>query len=131
MQVWSRHPCLASKAKLNAFRSLNPIPPHSFGVHIFSQLSQAILSTPLFCPHQNFRTIPASSSHSESSNLKQLMVYEGIAWATDFIKISFPAFDKSFSFHQESFFPSLSFRSLKVFFLDLPTRDGRPKYFSC
>ena len=33
----SLHPCFASKAKLKALRSLNPIPPSTFGLHIFSQ----------------------------------------------------------------------------------------------
>ena len=37
-----------------------------------------------------------------------LMEYVGISWATDFIKISLPAFDIVFSFHPITFFVILS-----------------------
>ena len=58
------HPCFASKAKLNSFNILRPMPPWDFRIHNFSQLIQAIfLSSPL-CPHQKFRTILINSSHT-------------------------------------------------------------------
>ena len=130
-QVWSRHPCLANKVILNAFKSQNPIPPSSFGAHIFSQLNHANLLWFSYCPHQKRLTILASSSHKASKSLKQLIVYDGIAWATDFIRISLPAFERSFSFQLDNLFPNFSFKSLNVLRLDRPTKEGNPRYFSC
>ena len=46
-----------------------------------------------------------------------------------FIKISLPPMDKNFSFHPISFFPTLSFISLKACFFDLLIIEGRPRYF--
>ena len=102
-----------------------------FGSHNFSQLNQAIFFSFAFCPHQKFLTMLVSSSHKASGNLKQLMVYVGIAWATALISTSLPALDSIFSFQPASFLRSFSLISLKVFLLFLPTNDGKPKYFSC
>ena len=72
-----------------------------------------------------------NSSHSASGNLKQLIVYEGIACATALISTSLPALDNIFSFQPVNFLQSFSFISLKVFLFFLPTSKGNPKYFSC
>ena len=130
-QVWSHHPYLASKAMLNALKSRNPIPPSSFGVHIFSLFNQANLLWFSCCPHQKRLTIPTSSSHKASGSLKQLIIYDGIAWAIDFMRIFLLAFERSFSFKLDSLFHNFSFKSLKVLHLDQPTSKGNPKYFSC
>ena len=51
VQVCKRQPCFARRAVLKALKSPNPNPPSSFGRHILSHLSQAILDRPQFCPH--------------------------------------------------------------------------------
>ena len=57
------------------------------------------------------------------------MEYVGIAWATTLIRTSFPPIDRIFSFQLESFFPTLSLIATNIWVLDLPMRDGRPRYF--
>ena len=94
--VCSLQPYLARRAKLNCLSCLKPIPPLHFGSHIFSQLSQAIFLVSSFWPHQKFLNMLVNSSQSASSNLKQLMVYVGIAWVTALINISLPALDNIF-----------------------------------
>ena len=54
----------------------------------------------------------------------------GIAWTTNLIKVSLPAFDISFSFHPISFFVIYSWISLKVPTFDFPPTMGKPRYFS-
>lgn len=49
--ICSPHPCFAKRAKLKSFKILKPLPPHDFGLHIFSQLSQAVFFSSLVCPH--------------------------------------------------------------------------------
>ena len=127
---WSRHPYFANMAKLNCFSYLNPIPPQAFGAQSFSQLIHAIFHSSLHCPHQKFLIILVISSQRESGILKQLIVYIGIAWATAFIRTSFTALNNRFSFQPTNFLASFVLTSLKVFFLFLPTKDGRPRYFS-
>ena len=46
----SRHPCFARSAKLNAFKSLKPIPSSIFLVHILSHDTQAIFLLLPCCP---------------------------------------------------------------------------------
>ena len=71
------HLCFAKRAKLNALRSLNPIPPSDFGLHNFSQETQVILLSLPFCPHQKLPIIEFNSVHRESGSLKTLIVYVG------------------------------------------------------
>ena len=61
---------------------------------------------------------------------KQAMEYTGIAYATDFIKTSLPAVDRSFSIHPLSFSETLSRKYLKVMFLDCPTSVGIHNFLS-
>ena len=129
--VWSLQPCLARRAKLNCLSCLKPITPLHFGSHIFSQLSQAIFLASSFWPHQKFLIMLINSSQSAFDNLKHLMVYVGIAWATTLINTSLPALANIFSFHPTNFLRSFSLISLKVFLLFFPTKEGNPKYFSC
>ena len=58
-------------------------------------------------------------------------MYVGIAWTTALINTSLPAFERSFSFQLANFLLSFSLKSLKVFLLFFPTKDSKPKYFSC
>ena len=94
----SRHPCFASKARLKAFKSLNPMPPSAFGLHIFPQAIQASFFSLSCCPHQKLLTREFSLLQSESGSLKQFIVYVGVAWATAFIRISRPVVDSKFPF---------------------------------
>ena len=84
----SRHPCFASSAKLNALRSLNPIPPSAFDLSIFSQAIHANFLSLSCCPHQKLLIKEFSSLQRESGILKQFIVYVGVAWATAFMRIS-------------------------------------------
>ena len=79
INVCSRHPCIANKAKLKTSRSPKPKPPFFLGRHIYSQLSQAILFLSFIWPHQNLRTILVISSQRVLGNLKTPIVYVGIA----------------------------------------------------
>ena len=63
-------------------------------------------------------------------NLKQDIVYVGIACMTALIKTSRPAWDSNFSFQLFNFFQIRSFIELKDFFLFRRTKAGKPKYFS-
>lgn len=114
-----------------AFKSRNPNPPSSFGRHILPQLNQIILFFTFACPHQNLHTMAVISSQRVFGNLKMLMIYVGTTWATVLMSISFLACESSFSFQLESLLFSLSMNCWKVLHLFFPTKDGRPKYFSC
>ena len=67
-------PCLASMAKLKAWRFRNPMSPFKFDLHMLFQLTQAILLSCYLCPHQNLLIIPSISSQSPLGSQKQLMV---------------------------------------------------------
>ena len=95
------------------------------------QLTKAILFSCCLCPHQNLLISPSISSQSPLGSWQQLMLYVGMAWATAFIRTSLPPMDKSFSFHLDSFFGTLSFISAKTSFFDFAMIKGRPRYFSC
>ena len=124
------HPCLARRARLNALRSLNPMPPSSLGVHSFSHVTQAIFLSLSFCPHQKLPIIEFNSLQSESGNLKQLIVYVEVAWAIALIRISLPTHDRSFPFHPNIFLSTWSLIRLNAFLLPFPTKGGRPRYLS-
>ena len=126
-----RQPCLARRARLKAFRSLNLMPPISLDLHNLSQEIEEIFRSSNFCPHQNLLIIELSSLQSESGNLKQLMVYVGVAWATALMRTSLPAEDNNFPFQPAIFWPSWSLILLKAFFFLWPIKDGRPRYLSC
>uniref|UniRef100_A0A8R7U1G0 Uncharacterized protein n=1 Tax=Triticum urartu TaxID=4572 RepID=A0A8R7U1G0_TRIUA len=117
----SLHACLASMARLKAWRSLNPKPPIFFVFVIFSQLAQCILFSLSTWLHQYLFIILLNSSHRVLVRSKQAMEYTGIACATALMRISFPPFDRSFSFHPWIFFHTLSFTYSKVLALALPT----------
>ena len=125
------HPYLARRARLKAFKSLNPIPPFAFGFHKFFHDTQAIFLAFPFCPHQKPPTIEFISKHKESGSLKQFTVYVGVACATAFIRISLPVLDNNFLFQPAIFLPTWSLIRLKAFFLPLPNTGGKPRYFSC
>ena len=116
---------------LKSFKSSKPIPPFSFGKHILSQLIHASFFSSFTCPHQNCLTIPVNLSHRVLGSLKQLIVYDGIAWATAFIIISFLAFESNFSFHLASLFNTRYFNWENRFLLDLPTKEGSPRSDPC
>ena len=127
----SLQPCFSRRARLKALKFLNPIPPFAFGVHNFSHFIQAILHSSFFCPHQKLLTILFSSAHKDFGRRKQLIVWVGIAWTTALIKTSLPAMDRNFSFQLDSLCATLSLSCWKVFLLFRPTKDGKPRYFSC
>jgi len=100
-----------------------------FSLHNVSHLIQWILRSPCLLPHQNLLIILSICSHKPIGSREQLITYVGIAWTTNLIKTSLPAFDRNFSFQPFSFFHTLSWTKLKTCFLDLPTKAGSPRYF--
>ena len=52
-----------------------------------------------------------------------------MAWATDLMRTSRPAWDISFSFHPLSLLHTLSLISEKLAYFALPKKDGNPRYF--
>ena len=76
-------------------------------------------------------TMLVISSQSVSGSLKILMVYVGMTCATALMRISLPTYESIFSFHLDNLSSSLSFSAQKVFFFDLSTKEGRPRYVSC
>jgi len=67
-----------------------------------------------------------NSSQSAFDNLKQLMVYVGITWATALINTSLPALENIFSFHPTNFLWSFSLILLKVFLFFSPPKKVTP-----
>jgi hypothetical protein len=123
-------PCFASKAKLKHSISRKPIPPLSFCRPICPQFIQATFLSFSLCPHQKRDIIELISLHRVFGNWNTLIVYVGIACITALRRISFPAWERNFSFHpliRSQIFP---FMSVKVLTLDFPTKAGRPRYFS-
>lgn len=102
----SRHPCFARRAKLNAFKSLKPIPSSALGLHKLSHEVHANFHSLSFCPHQNWLTIELRSRQREFGSLKQLIVKVVVACATALIRISRPAFDRSLLFQPATFLPT-------------------------
>jgi hypothetical protein len=107
------HACLARRARLNNFVSLIPSPPSYFGWIIASQETQLVLLFPYLHPHQNLRIIELICSHNPLGSLKHDIEYVGTAWATAFIRISFPPTESSCSIHPKIFFHRRSRRYLK------------------
>ena len=117
-------------ASLNFWRSLNPKPPKSFGWHKELHLDQCLFLWFPRCPHQNFLIKDSISSHRVMGILKQPIAKVGIACMTALRRISRLAWDSSYSFHPWSFAKTCSLMNNKLAFLYLPTREGRPRYFS-
>ena len=117
--------------QIKLLQLLEPQTPSSLWSTKFLLTDPCHFRSSLHYLHQKFLITLVISSQRELEILKQLIVYVGIAWATAFIRNSFPAVDNSFSFQPANLLASFVLTSLKVFFLFLPTEDGRPKYFSC
>ena len=107
------------------------MPPYAFEIHIFFQPTQLIFASFCFWPHQKFHIILSKSSHKLCGSWKQLIVYVGIAWVTALMRISFPPIERSLPFQPANFCPILSFKMEKTGVLDLPMKDGSPKYLVC
>lgn len=106
------------------------MPLWNFDAQSFSQATQCISLLLTFFAHQNLAIKLSSSSQSESKNLKQLMAYVGMDWATALMMTSFPSWECSFSFQVWSFCHNLFFLFKKALFFKQPMKGGRPSYFS-
>lgn len=69
------------------------------------------------------------SLHKVKGSLKQLMENVGIAYTTAFSNTSRPAWERSSSFQLCNLAHIFSLMNLRLAFLFLPTRVGRPRYF--
>ena len=94
--VRSLHACLASMAKLKAWRFRKPIPPWILDLHIFFQATQASFCSWCHCLHQKLHIMLSRSSHRPFGRRKQLIVYVGTAWAIALIRISLPPIESIF-----------------------------------
>src|SRR4051812_37981079 len=110
--------------------SRNPSPPKCFGWVIESQETHAGFLLPLLLPHQNCRISDVMLSHKPRGSLKQDIENTGMACATDLMRISFPAYDKSFSNQPFTLPHTLSRRYQNIPFLLLPTSVGILRYLS-
>lgn len=110
---------------LNNSISQNPSPPMNLGFVISSQGTRQVFRWPSFAPHKNFLISELMCSHNPWGNLKQDMENFRITYTTDFIRTSFPPADKPWILFQ-----ILSLIYLKAPFVERPTLDGIPKYFS-
>ena len=122
----SRQICFASITSLKRAESI----PHSdLDWQRVSHLTQWIFLWSSFWPHQNFLMRFSISLHRPKVSLKQLIRYVGIARTTTLIKISLPAWDKSFSFQPWNFLHAFSLMKLKLAFFLHPTKEGKPSIF--
>ena len=80
-------------------------------------------------PYQNFRIMTSMSLHKLTGNLKTLIEYVGIDWATALIMTSFPACQSDFSFNPYILAQILSLTWVKWAFLLSTYERGEPKYF--
>jgi hypothetical protein len=108
-------------------RSLKPRPPVDFDLPNFSQLIQCIFDFFDICPHQKDCIILFRSLHKVTGSKNTRIQYVGIACTTALIKISFPAWERNFTFQFVNLFQTLSLMLLKAWILDLPIRDGSPR----
>jgi hypothetical protein len=125
-----RHTCFARKASLNIPNSRRPKPPLVFALHKVFHGSQCIFPLSPSCPYQNLRIKTSISFIKRVGRWKQLIAYVGIAWATDLMRTSRPAWEISFSFHPLSLLHTLSLIWEKLAYFALHTKDGNPRYFS-
>lgn len=119
-----RQPCFANKVWLKDPKSRKPIPPWLLPRHTNSQLIQCYFFSLLFCPHQKLAANMFISWQREPGSLKQDIVYTGIAEATALIKVSFPLWDRSCSFHLASLCWIFLMTSSNVCFFDLESTTG-------
>lgn len=117
----SLQPCLASMARLNVWRSLNPNPPSFLNLAIFSADSQWIFWSSSCCAQKNLQIIAVICSHSPFVRSNTDIAKIGIAWAHAFIRISFSALVSSFSSHPCIQRQILSFKYVNTLVLDWPT----------
>lgn len=70
---------LPKKRQIKFFNSQNPIPPYTFGVANFSQEIQCKEHLSIVLLHQKFPMEDVSYLHTFLVNLKQLMLWVGMA----------------------------------------------------
>ena len=122
----SRQICFAN---ITSLKRAEPIPHSDLGWQRVSHLTQWIFLWSSFWPHQNFLMRFSISLHRPKVSLKQLIRYVGIARTRTLIKISLPAWDKSFSFQPWNFLHAFSLMKLKLAFFLHPTKEGKPSIF--
>ena len=122
----SRQICFAS---ITSLKRVEPIPHSDLGWQRVSHLTRWIFLWSPFWPQQNFLMRFSISLHRPKVSLKQLIRYVGIARTTTLIKISLPAWDKSFSFQPWNFLHAFSLMKLKLTFFLHRTKEGKPSIF--
>lgn len=94
----NRHPCLADRAWLKHFKSLNPIPaPIALGRQSVSHRCQCIFFSGPHEPHQKRANTQCIPSVRPSGILNMLLIHMGIDCAIALINTSFLGPDQYFS----------------------------------
>jgi hypothetical protein len=120
------HACQASRWTI----SWNSKPLTNSGLVISSHDTQHVFLFPPRQPQQKILNIVFIWWHGPTGGLKHDIEYVGIALATYLIKITFPSAERSSSNQPWTRFQTLSYIHLNAPFIDLPTTDGMPRYFS-
>ena len=104
-------------------------PPNSLSLHNLSQLTQwTFLNSPLY-PHQNLQIRTSNSLIKPLGILKQLIVYIGIAWITNLMSTSLPAWDSNLSFQPCDFFQTVLLDKWNFSFSLAPLKLVNPNMF--
>ena len=111
-----------------SLKSLKPSPPCAFACNIFSQAYQCVLRFPSLNPKNSYGSC-GSNHQTPSGILKTLIIKVGIAWARDFINVSFPAWVGCPS-NANSLLLTFSYRFWSLPLVSRPSGVGKPKYFS-
>ena len=94
------HIFFASKARLNWWINLNPMPPSYFGFHSLSDVARCIPRLGEFVRHQSVWSL-ANFSHISSDSKSLDVAYVGNIKGMPFIMISFPPFVNHLPDHKE------------------------------
>ena len=106
------------------------MPPSNLDRHRVCHFTQCTFRRPPLWPHQNLRIKTSISWQRAEGNLKQLIAKAGRAWITALMRTSRPAWERSFSFQHFNLDQTRSLMKAKLATFPLPTKEGRPRYFS-
>jgi hypothetical protein len=107
--VWIFQPSLEIRARLTSCIFLRPRPPRAFGMHReFQDLRDRFLVFAGGKPHQKFLKILSNLLQMLRGSRKVLMALEGIAAATDLVRVSLPAWERVLALHPSTLLKTLS-----------------------
>lgn len=127
---WVRdHACLVTTALLCSCISLKHKPPCIFSAQRLFRDFKSKQGLPCSLnPLQKFASMESSFEHNDFGKRNLLIVYEGMASATDRIKTPLPAWDRALDFQDDNLMTTLSMIGWNVSDLALRICSGKPKY---